>query len=72
MTAARILFTFSLAVLGGCANCGEKSEEAPSSGKPEPPVIVHSKLPDGGRGRGKIVDFAERPSPFEAGTEPLP
>lgn len=66
----RLFFTLSLLLVSGCANCGEKEEAAPPS-KPEPPVVIHPKLPDGGRGRAKIVDLSERNnSPFEAGPAP--
>lgn len=66
----RLILTVSLLLANGCANCGDKEEAAPP-GKPEPPVVVHAKLPDGGRGRAKIRDLSERNnSPFEAGPAP--
>lgn len=70
----RLLLTLSLLLANGCANCGEEKDEAPAAprGKPEPPVVMHPKLPDGGRGRAKIVDLAEHNSPFEAGAADPP
>lgn len=65
----RLLLTLSLLLVTSCNNCGEeKAAPAAPPGKPEPPVIVHPKLPDGGRGKARIVDVTERNnSPFEAG-----
>lgn len=69
----RRFLTLTLVFAGGCANCGENKEEPDPAayGKPEPPVIVHPKLPDGGRGKAKIIDLSERKPLFDAG-EPDP
>ena len=67
----RFLFCVSLLlVANGCGSCGTEEEKAhgPIPGKepkPEKPVIVHNKAPDGGRGSARIVDLAEHPSPFQ-------
>ena len=68
----RLLLAVSLLLLtNGCGSCGTEEEKAhgPIPGKeakPEKPVIVHNKLPDGGRGSARLVDLAEHKSPFEA------
>ena len=62
----RFLLAIALLLLNGCATC-EKEEQAAPPSNPEPPVIMHSKLPDGGRGKGKIVDVSERGSLFDSG-----
>ena len=66
-TSTRLLLTLSLLLANGCANCGKEDEPAAPPSKPEPPVIMHPKLPDGGRGKAKIVDISERGSVFDSG-----
>jgi hypothetical protein len=60
----RLLLSIALLLANGCANCGKKDEPEAAPSQPEPPVVVHPKLPDGGRGRARIIDFSERSSPF--------
>jgi hypothetical protein len=66
----RFLLAIALLLCNGCANCGKEEQAAPAS-NPEPPVVLHPKLPDGGRGKAKIVDLSERGSLFDSGpTDP--
>lgn len=66
----RTLLLPALLLFGnGCSNCAEEKAPSPAAPqKPEPPGVIYAKLPDGGRGKSKIVDVAERNnSPFTHG-----